>query len=90
MWELSGKACAKCSETRYHLAARPPEGEECCVAACGRVRVCTCAVCVCVFVYVGKATVALVVKKSSDIERYSVSMGVWSIRARAHVHILLH
>lgn len=47
MWELSGKACAKCSETRYHLAARPPEGEECCVAACGRVRVCTCAVCVC-------------------------------------------
>lgn len=55
-----------------------------------RVRVCTCAVCVCVFVYVGKATVALVVKKSSDIERYSVSMGVWSIRARAHVHILLH
>lgn len=27
VWELSGKACAKCSETRYHLTARPPEGE---------------------------------------------------------------
>lgn len=55
-----------------------------------RVDVCACAraLCVCVFVYVGKATVALVVKKSSDTERYSVSMGAWSIRA--HVHILLH
>lgn len=50
-----------------------------------RVDVCACAralcVCVFVFVYVGKATVALVVKKSFDIERYSVSMGAWSIRA---------
>lgn len=33
MWELSGKACAKCSETGYHLTARPPEGEGC-VSAC--------------------------------------------------------
>lgn len=53
-----------------------------CVWTCARVHV----RCVCVFVYVGKATVALVGKKSSDIERYSVSMGVWSIRARARAH----
>lgn len=39
MWELSGKACAKCSETRYHLTARPPEGEQGCVPACVRVSV---------------------------------------------------
>lgn len=44
VWELSGKACAKCSETKYHLTARPPEGVECSVPAC----VCVCArVCVC-------------------------------------------
>lgn len=33
VWELSGKACAKCSETEYHLTARPPEGEKSCVPA---------------------------------------------------------
>lgn len=33
VWELSGKACAKCSETGYHLTARPPEGEQCCAPA---------------------------------------------------------
>lgn len=48
VWELFGKACAKCSETRYHLTARPPEGEEGCVPACGSVCVCVCK-CVCVF-----------------------------------------
>lgn len=45
VWELSGKACAKCSETRYHLTARPPEGK-CCVPACVSVCVCVCA-CLC-------------------------------------------
>lgn len=33
VWELSGKACAKCSETGYHLTARLPEGEQRCVPA---------------------------------------------------------
>lgn len=42
VWELSGKACAKCSETRYHLTARPPEGAEGCVPACGSVSACVC------------------------------------------------
>jgi len=40
VWELSGKACAKCSETKYHLTARPPEGVERSVPAC--VIVCVC------------------------------------------------
>lgn len=44
VWELSGKACAKCSKTRYHLTARPLEGEEGYVPAC----VCVCArACIC-------------------------------------------
>lgn len=43
VWELSGKACAKCSGTKYHLTARPPEGEQ-------RACMCKC-LCACVCVY---------------------------------------
>lgn len=48
VWELSGKACAKCSETRYHLTASLPEGEGC-VPACVRASACV-HECVCLWV----------------------------------------
>lgn len=39
VWELSGKACAKCSETKYHLTSRLPWGFGVqCACMCKRVR----------------------------------------------------
>lgn len=52
VWELSGKACAKCFGMKYHLTTRPPKAMGCsmpmCVHACGRARVGVC-VYVCVW-----------------------------------------
>lgn len=51
VWELSGKACAKCFGMKYHLTTRLPKAVECmCVSVCGCLPV-SVGVCVCVLMF---------------------------------------